>query len=217
MTALYGFAYREALEGTPPRSLGYRLLKPIGPEPWRTEVESVARLLQAAPYPEEWPPVDLFCSVLLCGGGRLIGVARYGLTDRTASQRRGGLELTGVIAPASLGVPSALAINRWLRTLGESGLDRLAGNCWLEDVLIAFTPVACPACDSLPRPTQPWKENAHLYVAREPGEPDAQVGMLEAAGHADAGNWQWLPLVRSDFPWEEYSKRGPLIAWTPGP
>lgn len=217
MTALHGFAYAEALEGTPPRSLGYRLLKPTGPEPWRTEVESIARLLQAAPYPEEWPPVDLFCSVLLSGGGRLIGVARYGLTDRTPSQRRGGLELAGVIAPASLGVPSALAIHRWLCSLGESGMDRLAGKCWLEDVLIAFPPVPCAACPPLAAQMQPWGKNAELYVALEPSEPDAAIGMLETAGHADAGNWQWLPLVRADFPWEEYAQRGPLTAWTPGP
>ena len=48
---LQGFAYGEHLEGVPPRSLGYRLLAPAGPEPWSGEVEALARRLQAAPYP----------------------------------------------------------------------------------------------------------------------------------------------------------------------
>ena len=80
MTALYGFAYGESLEGTPPRSLGYRLLTPSEPEPWRGEVESLAQLLQAAPYPEHWPPADLFCSVLLSDGWdvwHVLGVLLY--------------------------------------------------------------------------------------------------------------------------------------------
>src|SRR5437868_1614201 len=107
MTSLHGFAYGEHLEGLPPRSLGYRLLTPGEPEPWCTEVETLARLLQAAPYPEHWPPAELFCSVLLEDGRRLVGVACYGLADHTASQRRGGLELFGVVGPGRLGVPSA--------------------------------------------------------------------------------------------------------------
>src|SRR5438874_10525007 len=112
---LDGFAYGEHLEGLPPRSLGYRLLAPAEHEPWCAEVEALARRLQGAPYPDHWPPTDLFCSVLLADGRRLIAVARYGLADHTPSRRRGGLELIGVIGPGSLDVPSALAVVRWLR------------------------------------------------------------------------------------------------------
>src|SRR5919204_640093 len=98
---LHGFAYGEFLDGVPARSLGYRLLVPVEPEPWRNEVEALARRLQGAPYPDSWPAVELFCSVLLADGQRLVAVARYGLTDRTASHRRGGLELLGVVGAGS--------------------------------------------------------------------------------------------------------------------
>src|SRR5262245_37007204 len=99
MGELVGFAYGEDLEGVPPRSLGYRLLAPVPAAPWCPEVEALARRLQAAPYSDHWPPTDLFCSVLLADGRRLVAVARYGLADHTPSQRRGGLELIGVLAP----------------------------------------------------------------------------------------------------------------------
>src|SRR5205085_1810932 len=55
--ALHGFAYGEVLEGPNRRSLGYRLLAPAGPVAWGPEVESLARRLQAAPYPDSSPPV----------------------------------------------------------------------------------------------------------------------------------------------------------------
>src|SRR5437764_1257776 len=76
---LHGFAYGEHWEGVPQRSLGYRLLAPPKPEPWAAEVEALARRLQAAPYPDHWPPTELFCSVRLADGERLIALARYGL------------------------------------------------------------------------------------------------------------------------------------------
>src|SRR5919204_992324 len=107
---LHGFAYGEFLDGVPARSLGYRLLAPVEPEPWRTEVEALARRLQAAPYPDSWPAVELFCSVLLEDGRRLVAVARYGLTDQTASHRRGGLELIGAVGPSGLDPASARAV-----------------------------------------------------------------------------------------------------------
>ena len=106
---LIGFAYGEEVEGVggaPGRSLGFRLLAPAGPQPWGAEVEALARRLQAAPYPDHWPATDLFCSVLLSEGQRLLAVARYGLADHTPSQRRGGLELIGLIGPTGLSVPS---------------------------------------------------------------------------------------------------------------
>src|SRR5262245_30256581 len=112
---LSGFAFGEHLDGIPPRSLGFRLLAPAGTEAWCAEVEALARRLQAAPYPDHWPPADLFCSVLLADGRRVIAAARYGLTDHTPSRRRGGLELFGVVGPSRLGVPSALAIYHWLK------------------------------------------------------------------------------------------------------
>src|SRR3954471_14715783 len=117
---LVGFAYGEQLEGVPPRSLGYRLGAPSGGGSWREEVEALARRLQAAPYPDHWPAVDLFCSALLSDGRRLIAPSRYGLSDHAQDHRRGGLELIGVVAPGGLGVTTALALYRWLRGRRES-------------------------------------------------------------------------------------------------
>ena len=59
VVTLHGFAYGEHLEGISQRSLGYRLLAPVEPMPWCAEVETLARRLQAAPYPDHWPPCDL--------------------------------------------------------------------------------------------------------------------------------------------------------------
>ena len=107
MTALYGFAYGESLEGTPPRSLGYRLLTPSEPEPWRGEVESLARLLQAAPYPEHWPPAELFCSVLLSDG--VIGLRRPEPVDAPYySRMRNDLSLVSAVMGFRLGVSAQL-------------------------------------------------------------------------------------------------------------
>src|SRR5438067_3922304 len=117
--SLEGFAYGEHLEGLPPRSLGYRLLAPPESAPLGAEVEALARRLQGAPYPDHWPPTDLFCSVLLGDGRWLIALARYGLADHTPSQRRGGLELVGVVVPIDLDVASALAVYRWLQARRE--------------------------------------------------------------------------------------------------
>src|SRR5437879_6483984 len=135
---LHGFAFGEHLEGTPPRSLGFRLLAPAAAD-WAAEVETLARRLQAAPYPDHWPPVELFCSVLLADGQRLVAVARYGLVDHTPSRRRGGLELVGVVGPGPLGVPEALAGYRWLRQRRATADDlrSLGGQHALDDVLRA--------------------------------------------------------------------------------
>ena len=54
----YGFAYGEDVESPNGRSLGFRLLAPAGPETWSAEVEALARRLQAAPYPDQWPSTD---------------------------------------------------------------------------------------------------------------------------------------------------------------
>src|SRR5262245_19078188 len=94
---LAGFAYGEDLDGDAQRSLGYRLLAPAAAQGWGAEVEALARQLQATPFPDNWPPAELFCSLLLADGRRLVAVARYGLADHTASRRRGGLELVGVV------------------------------------------------------------------------------------------------------------------------
>jgi len=145
----YGFAYGEDVESPNGRSLGFRLLAPAGPEPWAAEVEALARRLQAAPYPDQWPATDLFCSVLLPdegagrpsgnGGRRLIALARYGLADHTPSQRRGGLELIGLVGPASVSVPTALTIYRWLqqRRAQTDELRALGGRFPLQDVLVS--------------------------------------------------------------------------------
>jgi hypothetical protein len=211
---LDGFAYGEDLEGLPPRSLGYRMLAPPEPQPWCAEVEALARRLQGAPYPDHWPPTDLFCSVLLADGRRLVAVARYGLADHTPSRRRGGLELVGVVGPAELDVPSALAVYRWLQGRREQAdeLHALGGRFALADVLAAAPPAPAPA-DPVPvLPIRLWQEGALLFAATAPSDPDHRLGLLDqGAGRA----WQWLPLVDADFPLAAYAQRGPLVAWAP--
>ena len=211
---LEGFAYGEHLEGLPPRSLGYRLLAPPEPAPWCTEVEALARRLQGAPYPDHWPPTDLFCSVLLADGRRLIAVARYGLADHTPSQRRGGLELIGAVGPGDLDVVSSLAVYRWLqaRRSQSDNLHLLGGSLALADALAAAAPAPAPS-DPVPvLPIRLWQEGALLFAATAPSDPDHRLGLLEqGAGRS----WQWLPLVGPDFPLAAYAQRGPLIAWTP--
>src|SRR5260370_25731814 len=138
----YGFAYGEDVESPNGRSLGFRLLAPAGPEPWSSEVEALVRRLQAAPYPDQWPSTDLFCSVLLPDGHRLLALARYGLADHTPSQRRGGLELIGLIGPPGTSVPTALTVYRWLqqRRAQADELRALGGMCSLEKILSAAPP-----------------------------------------------------------------------------
>jgi hypothetical protein len=211
---LAGFAYGEDLEGVSLRSLGYRLLAPLRAEPWCDEVEALARRLQAAPYSDHWPPTDLFCSVLLSDGWRVVAQARYGLADHTPSQRRGGLELIGVIAPANLDVRSALAIYHWLSQRREAvdDLHQLGGRFSSTEILAA---VAAPPPETDPIPVLPvrlWQEGALLFAASTPAEPDHRLGLLE---QATGTSWQWLPLVGADFPLHTYAQRGPLIAWTP--
>src|SRR5262249_30396138 len=134
---LHGFAFGEHLEGIPQRSLGYRLLAPPEPEPWAAEVESLARRLQAAPYPDHWPPTDLFCSVLLADGRRLMALAGYAWAANPPGHGRGGRELIGVVAPADLGVTTALAIYRWLcqRRSETDDLRALGGRHPLTDMI----------------------------------------------------------------------------------
>ncbi len=212
--SLIGFAFGEHVEGLPARSFGYRLLAPPEPEPWSAEVEALARRLQGAPYPDHWPPTDLFCSVLLADGCRMVAVARYGLADHTPSQRRGGLELIGIVADGELDVSSALAVYHWLqmRRAEVDDLHALGGCFQLADVLAAVPPATAPA-DPVPvLPIRLWQEGALLFAATAPSDPDHRLGLLEqGAGQA----WQWLPLVGSDFPLGAYAQRGPLVAWTP--
>jgi hypothetical protein len=210
---LSGFAYGEDLEGVSQRSLGYRLLAPLRTEPWCDEVEGLARRLQAAPYSDHWPPTDLFCSVLLADGGRVVALARYGLADHTPSQRRGGLELIGVVAPANLDVRSALSIYHWLqqRRASVDDLHQLGGRFTLADAT-AVEPLPMHA-DPVPvLPVCLWQEGALLFAASTPADPDHRLRLLEEASGA---SWQWLPLVGPDFPLHTYAQRGPLIAWTP--
>lgn len=206
MTRLLGFAYGEQLEGVPPRSLGFRLLRPREPEPWTPEIEELARLLQAAPFPETWLPVELFCSVILEDGRRLVGAARYGLTDRTASQRHGGLEMIGVVGPGSLGVLSALALYEWIKQ-GQARADAT-----LEDALAAVPPVTVQLRPVSPPVVCMKRDDVVLFEAMTPEEPDRALGLLE---QTSSSHWQWLPLVSSEFPWAKYGSRGPLIAWSP--
>jgi hypothetical protein len=211
---LLGFAYGEDLEAVSGRSLGYRLLAPAGSQPWTGEVEALARRLQAAPYSDHWPPTDLFCSILLADGRRLVAVARYGLADRTPSQRRGGLELIGVVGPADLDVSAALAIYRWLgqRRAAGDDLHGLGGRFDLADALSEGPPPPPPA-DPVPvLPIRLWQEGTLLFAAASPSDPDHRLRLLEQGA---GPSWQWLPLVGPDFPLQTYARRGPLIAWTP--
>lgn len=211
---LHGFAYGEHLDGPQQRSLGFRLLAPVESESWSAEVETLARALQGTTYPDQWPPADLFCSVLLADGQRLVAVARYGLADHTPSQRRSGLELIGVVGPGSLGVPSAVALYGWLRQqrAGTSDLRALGGPHSLADVL-AVAPPGVPLNDPLPvLPIRLWQEGALLFAANSPSDADRRLGLLE---QGTAATWQWLPLVGADFPLQSYAQRGPLVAWTP--
>lgn len=210
---LHGFAYGEDFDPRHGRSLGYRLLAPAESEPWRDEVEALARRLQAAPYPEAWPPAELFCSVLLADGRRLVAAARYGLADHTPERRRGGLEFVGTVGPGNLGVPSALALYLWLRQrrAAASDLRGLGGRRRLADV-VTSPPPSLPA-DPVPvLPIRVWQEGVLLFAATVPSDPDHHLRLLEQ-GAAD--NWQWLPLVGADFPLQTYAKRGPLVAWAP--
>jgi hypothetical protein len=209
-----GFAFGEELDTTGQRSLGYRLLTPAHGEPWCTEVESLARQLQAAPYPDHWPGTDLFCSVLLAEGRRAVAVARYGVADHTIGQRRGGLELLGVVGPASLEIPNALAIYHWLqqRRGTISDLRQFGGPHALSDILTAAPPSSSASAPLPVLPVRLWQEGVLLFAANSPTDPDQHLGLLEQATGAA---WQWLPLVGPDFPLQTYAQRGPLLAWTP--
>jgi hypothetical protein len=211
---LHAFAFGEHLEGVPQRSLGYRLLAPVESETWAAEVEFLARRLQAAPYPDHWPPTDLFCSVLLTDGRRLIALARYGLADHTPSRRRSGLELIGVIAPNNVDVATALAIYRWLgrRRSETDDLRTLGGRQPLPEI-VSSVPDLPSGGDPVPiLPIRLWEHGALLFAATTPADPDHHLGLLEQGA---GGAWQWLPLVGSDFPLLTYAQRGPLVAWTP--
>lgn len=210
---LAGFAYGEDWDALAQRSLGYRLLAPAEPEPWGPEVEGLARRLQASPYSDHWPATDLFCSLLLGDGRRLVALARYGLADHTPSQRRGGLELVGVVGPPGLDVPSSLSIYRWLRKRREEveDLHSLGESTHLANIPDE-PPPETPA-DPLPvLPVRLWQDGALLFAASTPSEPDHRLRLLEQG--AGTG-WQWLPLVGPDFPLGRYAQRGPLVAWTP--
>src|SRR5262245_27576621 len=195
---LQGFAYGEHVDGEPPRRLGHRLLAPPGAEPWAAEVEALARGLHATPYPDPWPPVELFCSVLLSDGRRVVAVARYGLTDQTPGRRRGALELVGVDGPGNLSVPAALSLYHWLRRRrAEAGDPRTLGGSYPLDKALTEAP-PCPPPESAPvLPVHLWQEGIFLFAATSPSDPDNRLGLLAR----DVGcAWQWLPLCGADFP-----------------
>jgi hypothetical protein len=211
---LHVFAYGEDLDSLSQRCLGFRLLTPLEPQPWRAEVEALAHQLQASPYPDHWPATDLFCSVLLADGSRLVALARYGLADHTPNPRRGGLELVGVVGPAALEVRQARTIYAWLkqRRAAAEDLHSLRGTVELAEVLATETTLPAAADPTPVLPVRVWQGGALLFAATTPSDPDHRLSLLEqGAGTA----WQWLPLVGADFPLTTYAQRGPLVAWTP--
>jgi hypothetical protein len=240
----FGFAYGEDVEAPNGRSLGFRLLAPAGPESWSAEVEGLARRLQAAPYPDLWPSTDLFCSVLLADGRRLLAVARYGLADHTPSQRRGGLDLIGLVGPAGLSVPTALTVYRWLqqRRAQTDELRALGGRFSLEDILSTVPPGGEGArrnserantgvgqgATSPPLPVSPSPARSYSPLPVLPIRIWQEGALLFAATapsdpdhrlglleQGPAENWQWLPLIGEDFPVQSFAQRGPVVAWTP--
>jgi hypothetical protein len=211
---LHGFAYGEHLDALSERSLGYRLLAPAEPLPWCAEVEALARHLQNAPYPDHWPATELFCSVVLADGQRLLAVARYGLVDHTPGRRRGGLELVGVVGPAHLEPAQARAVYHWLkkRRSETDDLHALGGTFSLAEATAAAPPPPAPPDPTPVLPVRVWQAGALLFAATTPSDPDHRLNLLEQGA---GGTWQWLPLVGGDFPVPAYAQRGPLVAWTP--
>jgi hypothetical protein len=211
---LQAFAYGEDLDAFGQRSLGYRLLAPAGAEPWGREVEALARRLQAAPYPDLWPAADLFCSILLADGRRVVAVARYGLVDRTPEQRRGGLELIGIVASGEVSMPATLAVYRWLQIRrGETDdLHALGGQFPLREIVNAMPPEAAPEGPAPVLPIRVWQCGAILFAATSATDPDRHLHLLERNPQAF---WQWVPLVGADFPLQQQAQLGPVVAWTP--
>lgn len=201
-----GFVYAEDRDGS--RSLGFKLLAPTNAA-WSAEVEALARRLQACPYPETWRPTGLFCSVLLEEGRRLVAVAQYGLRDHTPNQRLGGLELFGAVGPASLDLEQARSLTRWLRERRAATDDprSLAGPIALE---------ALPPAPELPAvgvlSLRMPATGALLITGTTPDQPDQNLALLSGAASA---SWQWLPFCGPEFPFDLFSERGPLVAWTP--
>src|SRR5204862_219533 len=153
----------EHLEGVPPRSLGFGLLAPATPEPWAAEVEAVARRLHATHYPDPWPITDLFCSLLLADGRRLVALARYGLADHTPGRRRGGLKLNSGPGPVAGAAPAAWPARRWGLALAAVLGLLLAANLWvlwtLPGRLAAERPAADPTAGrDAPRGGNPVKQ-----------------------------------------------------------
>src|SRR6185437_1167262 len=129
-------------------------------------------------------------------------------------QRRGGLELIGVVAPANLDVRSALTIYHWLqqRRASADDLHQLGSRSVLADIIAAVGPLPAHT-DPIPvLPVRLWQEGALLFAASTPADPDHRLRLLEQAAGT---SWQWLPLVGLDFPLQTYAQRGPLVAWTP--
>jgi hypothetical protein len=210
---LHAFTYGEELDQGTDRSLGYRLLAPEETVAWAEEVKTLARTLRGAPYPDRWGEGDLFCSVLLADGQRLITLARYGLHDHTpGGGRRGGIELVGVIGPGNLDVATARRIYEWLkkRRTQKDDLRQLGGTFTLAEVLAA-APMPPPASRDQMLPVRVWREGVLLCTANSPASPDQRLQLLEL----NAGDgWQWLPLVNPEEI-QVYAGRGPVVAWTP--
>ncbi len=212
---LEAFAYGEHLEQGQGRSLGFRLLIPEVSQSWSAEVETLARRLQSAPFPDHWTTTDLFCSVLLADGQRLVALARYGLEDHTPGKRRGGLELMGVVGPKTLSVTATLAIYQWLRgrCAAMDAVSHFTGKFDLVEVLaeLAAPP---PIGDLVPvLPIRMWQEGAPAFRSHDGSRSRSSLG---AAGTQHQSSLAMAAVYRRvDFPLATYTQRGPIVAWTP--
>ncbi|MCS6852217.1 MAG: hypothetical protein NZ700_13725, partial [Gemmataceae bacterium] len=203
-------AYGEEIDALSRRSLGYRLLWPLAPQSWSAEVEELARVLQAAPYPDAWPPTDLPVSVVLAGGERLVAWARYGLADHTVSRRLGGLELFGVVGERSWSVRQVRAVLEELRRLRS---ERASWGALPADLALPDGLHQEEGHSDTAYGLSLWSRDTPLLLAAtSPDEPRRRFD--ELSGVNQPASWQWVPLVAGAEALRRYAERGPLVAWS---
>ena len=190
---LEAFAYGEHLEQGQGRSLGFRLLIPEVSQSWSAEVETLARRLQSAPFPDHWTTTDLFCSVLLADGQRLVALARYGLEGSYFRQTSRRARVDGGCRSKN---PQRYS------DAGHLSMVTRAGQQWMQCPISPASSIwlspgrsSSPAADGDLVPVLPirmWQERALLFAATTAADPDLRLGLLE---HNTSPHWQWLPFT----------------------